>query len=212
MQIDIKADFKELQKGLDDFKAREIPAAASRALNRAATTVRAQAVDEIRKVFTVKQAAARAVIRVINSNPKSLIAIVRASGKRLSLSDFSTKQTPAGVVVQVRKDSSPKLIPHTFIVKGRKGVWLRVVPGTQKTTETYRRGRAKGYRARDPKKNSDLPVSLLRAISMPKAMVSDKVEAALRKVARKRFRTEFEREIAFRRKRALERAKGAVNG
>jgi hypothetical protein len=193
LNVSVRSNLLQVAAQFDRIADNSLNLAAMRALNRAATTVRKEASSEIRKVYNLTAAVAKAQMKITRATKYSLEAVVTAKGKPIGLIDFSARQTARGVTVKVRRDSGRKLIPHAFVAAGRGGgeqVFLRVVPGTEKTTRLYREKRVR-------RKGSDLPIVALKSVSVARALVSKAVFAALKRVAQSEFVKNFNSEMKY---------------
>lgn len=175
LRIDVRSDIKEVVARLQADVDRLLPQATARALNRTATTVRAQATRRIRERYNLKAGVIRAQLRINRADRNRLTAEVIASGRPIPLIEFSARQTRAGVSVRVIRGQR-KVRRHAFIAKmhtGHVGVFER--------TSSKR-----------------LPIKELFSVSLPVAFARKEILAALEQVAVERFRIEFERELRFR--------------
>jgi hypothetical protein len=162
------ADVEMFYAGLADV-VRE--AAAVRALNRAAVTVRAEAAREIRKAYNLKISDIKDQLTIVRATPGNLRAKVVASGRPLSLSGFAPRQTPQGVTVQVKRGQR-KLIRHAFLLARPGGSAVFVRDGRRR-----------------------LPIKKLYTLSLPSAFTADKVMAVLQKVAETRIAEVYAQEL-----------------
>jgi hypothetical protein len=165
------------------------------ALNRTATTVRAAGVREIRKEYPgLRAGAIRDELKILRANRGRLMATVSLRGSRIALIEFSPRQTKKGVSVRIK--GQRKLIPHAFIAtmdSGLKSVFVRAYSSKRFNAE-FRYGKGSRVRSSGP----DTPIAELMSISLPRAFVNKKVQAALKLLARETFIKNFRAELAFR--------------
>lgn len=156
-----------------------------RALNKTATTVRAEAAREIRKEYNLKIGAIKDQIQIIRATGSKLTAIVRASGRPIPLIQFDARwsRTMAGASVRVKK--TRKTVRGAFIAKMKSG-HIGVFTRTQKSGAVAKRS----------------PIRQLFSLSLPAAFTQRTVADALVKVAKERFPVVLEQEARFALRRA----------
>lgn len=188
LRIDVRDDFRRVAVQFEIRTKTLLDAAAIRALNRTATTVRAEATRQIRGRYNLKAGTVREQLRIERANRNRLTSAVVASGAPIPLYEFGARQTQKGVTVAVKKGQR-KLVRGVFIAKmpsGKIGVFGR-------DGRFGRRGNPKLER-----------ISMKYSISLPRTFTQRQILAALKKTAADRFRIELARELRFR--------TGAVNG
>lgn len=193
IRIDVRANFRQIAAQFESQTRKVIESAAVSALNRAATTVRAASSREIRAEYNLKSAAVRDQIVIHRARRGQVTASIVVSGQRIPLIDFGARQTRTGVSVSVKRGSR-KLIPHAFLAtmrSGHHGVFVRA--GSTKPL-IFRHGRG----SRIQSHGSDLPIVELTSVSLPRAFLKRKIQAALQKLAAERFQIEFTRQLKFR--------------
>ena len=133
--IDVQADIKNVTKTLGRWQQGKINKAASRALNKTVTTVRAQAVRCIAKDIGVKQKQVRTRIILRRARRNFLQASLSASSKRFKLIEIDprAKQNPVGV--RLKQQGQRKIIPHAFIITYRRSGRRAIVK--RKTLKRY---------------------------------------------------------------------------
>lgn len=124
-----------------DLTDRAVRSAAARALNKTATTGRAQASREIKaQGYGMKVGDIRAAISIpVRANQGNLNTEIRARGKPIPLIQYSARQTRSGVSIQVKNGRT--VLSHAFIAvmpSGHRGVFERVGKGHKRVE---RRGR-----------------------------------------------------------------------
>lgn len=109
-------EIKRAQKLLKGCK-NGFPKALYRALNDTSTSTKEELVKLARERYNYKVAALRNRITIDKcSSYKFLNASTRSVGPQIHLTDIlSTRQTKKGVIVNVKKSTGQKLIPHAFI-------------------------------------------------------------------------------------------------
>lgn len=188
LSISIKDDLPKLQRQL-----RAIPAAVPRvttyALNRTATTVRAEAARAIKAEYSYwKIGLLKRGMRIVKANFKRLVAQVIASGRAVPISKLvaSVRQTSTGA------KAGRLTYRGAFVARMRSG-----------HVGIFRRGKAGDGRRRRksvPRRSatgSQLPIDEVTGIAIPKAFAQHKIEAAMRKVVADRFPKEFARRAAY---------------
>lgn len=187
MRVDVTSNLRAITAEVKGEYPRIVARAAASALNRAATTVRKEASQEIRKVYAVSSSGIKSRLKIRKASPSKLEAVVAAEGRPLSLARFKPRKRNTGVSVEIKRGQR-KLIKHAFQIEGRPGVWLRV--------EDQRTRKPRHKRVR--KTGSDLPIAFLTTVSIPSAFSNDAVFRALERVAFDAFDKNFRRELEFR--------------
>jgi hypothetical protein len=162
--------------------------AASRALSRAATTVRKAASQEIRKTYAIPAARAKGSFRIKRAGFRDLEAAVIATGQRVALGVFGARalrgrRTRGKVSVLVLKKEGRK------VVRGRSDL-----VGAPFIAE-FQGGHIGIYQRQTARR---LKIKELFSINVPSAMVASRVSPRLLALGRQRFQTEFARELRFR--------------
>jgi hypothetical protein len=146
-----------------------------RALNRTATTVRAEASREIRKQYNLKSRVVKDQIRITRANRATLTAVIQASGRPIPLIEFDARWNRRMKGASVRVKHERKVVRGAFIATmpgGHRGVFVR-----------------KGDRR--------LPIRQLFSISLPTAFTQKQVTAAIVAAAQARFPVAIEQEMKF---------------
>lgn len=183
MKLDLQTDLRSFALRLDAMQA-EIPKAAARALNRTATTVRAQAVREIRKQVPLS---ARAF--------KARVSIERAS------------RTTLTARVLARRDYDPALSRFTPRWRQRQAIGASVkvgMAGRQSIAGAFTaltRWGGVGVFRREGR--ARYPIRFLRASdigapTLQKAFLQATTDGAMQRLARDRFRAVLAQELRFR--------------
>jgi hypothetical protein len=132
MQIEIKLDEKRLREV--QLMLRDIPrgmqTVMSRAINKTATSVRAEVVREISKKVNLKQKDIREDITISKATWTKWAASINISRYRHGLIRFGARQTSKGVSYKIEKSDGRKTIKHAFIMGGggfdvAQHVWIR---------------------------------------------------------------------------------------
>jgi hypothetical protein len=169
VKIDVRSDLNAIIVGLEGYRKDLIDGAVVRALNRTATTVRAEAARDIHDEYSgMKISDIKARISVQQATRITQRVLISVSGRPIPIIQFDARQTKLGVTVKVK--GTRKLLRGAFIAtmpSGHQGVF-------------YRRGFA-GSRA--PR----LPIDQVFSISLPVAFSNKKVMDAVVKAAKERF-------------------------
>lgn len=184
MGISAKVD---ISKAIKKLGAAQYPKAIARALNKTATTARAQAGRNIRDAgYGIKVGAVKDAISIRRASPTELRSVVRATGRPIPLIKYSARQTAKGVTVAVK--NGRKLITHAFIAtmgSGHKGVFIR-------TGNAHKKVRKNGRVIQ-----SGLPIKELFGPSIPSAFANDVVQEAVIGAIRDRFPVVLRQELKF---------------
>lgn len=173
LRIDVRHNLKEVEISLGRLAGEIRDKAVVRALNRTATTIRAEAAREIRAEYNMKVSDIKGEMRIENATPSQLRARVVVRGRPQSLSEFGPRQNKQGVTVMVKRGQR-KLIRHAFLWQRPGGAPVFVREG-----------------------KSRLPIKKLFTLSLPSAFTNDKVMAALKRVAGRRFPGAFAQEARY---------------
>lgn len=121
----IEVDIREVQRALERLRGSEAKAAINRALNRGATTMRAQASRMVREDYRIRARDLKGdTIRVSRkATGTSLASELHVRAAQIPLSAFSSpRETRLGVTVGVRRGGKRQLFRHAFIARGNNGV------------------------------------------------------------------------------------------
>lgn len=129
MKLQIKLDekrLKEIQLMLRDIP-KAMPKIMTRAINKTATSVRAEVVREIGKKIALKLKDIREDITIYKANWSRWEASVNIRRKRHGLIRFGARQTKKGVSYRIEKSGGRKSIQHAFIAESNsaENVWIR---------------------------------------------------------------------------------------
>lgn len=200
IQIDVRTNVTKVLAGIVTLRSDIKNKAVVRALNLAATKVKTEAGREIRKIYNIKLGVISKATRITKAhiNQTTPRAVVRISGKTISLIDFAARavnpwnvpgrtkrKLGGGVSVRVKVAGARKTVKHAFIATtktGYRGVFIREsVPGAPKAT-----GGAQ---------NRKDPIVNLRSISLPKAVTNKAVLDSVKQLAATQFEKEFIRQL-----------------
>jgi minor tail protein Z (GPZ) len=177
--IDVRSDLNAVIVSLEGYRKELIDGAVVRALNRTATTVRAEAAREIHDVYQgLKIGDIKDQIRVERATRITMRTIISVSGRPIPIIKFSATQTRLGVTVKVKDQR--KLIRHAFIAMmpgGHKGVFIRRGPPGSLV--------------------SRLPIDQIFSVSLPVAFSNKKIMNAVVRAARERFPGALAQEANF---------------
>jgi hypothetical protein len=207
IRVDVKADISRALRKLDigrDEARKAIP----RALNKTATTARADAARRIASVgYKIKIAALKRAISIRKANASELRAVLKATGRPIPLIAYGARQTKQGVSIAVL--NGRKQLEHAFIAtmkSGHKSVFLRFDQATArgfkrdgKLLSSARRGfrvSAGGLTGSSNAKHG-LPIRELFGPSVPSAFKNEIVQTALEQAIRERFAVVLEQELRY---------------
>lgn len=177
MKVDIRSNLKEVARGLPKLRSDLLDKATVKALNRAATSVRSEASKEIRKEYNIKATVAKGQITIIRATALKLTATVKASGKRIPLSEFGARwnRNMPGTSVKVKTKGPRKIVKHAWMMptpSGKMGVFRRVG-------------------------KNRYPVEFLLSVGIAQAFASKAVSEKLVEIAQDRFEVVLGQEIKF---------------
>jgi len=126
-------DLERVKDDLADL-SREMPHVAVRAINKALTGVKTDMKKLVREEYNYKAATLDKRMTATKATRANLTGVIVSKGGAVHLTDIAeTRQTKAGVSVDVRKSTGRQLIPRAFIATGRnsgkKIVFRRKVEG-----------------------------------------------------------------------------------
>jgi hypothetical protein len=161
--LKISVDTREVEAMLRDLRA-QMPNRVAAALNRTATSVRAEAVRKIRERRALPAATVRDALTIRRAIKGYLVAEIVASGKPIPLRDYSARAGKKGVTVKVSRQGGRKGPVRKF---GNKAFALAKAGGHVFVRTGPRR----------------LPIQKLFGPSIPGTFLRKEVLAALRTVA-----------------------------
>lgn len=184
MRVDVNIDRRRVLLQLDELAKGALPQATARALNRAVSSARAEAIRTIRKDMPLSAKSLRGRLRIFNANRAKLSAAIiarRDLDPPLGLFDPKWRQRqPVGATVKM-PGKGRQAVPGAFVAQtryGRAAVFRRVGAG---------RRPLKFLRA------SDLGVPTVSALFLQSV-----ADGALLRKARERFARELANEMRFR--------------
>jgi Prophage minor tail protein Z (GPZ) len=181
MDVDIDGLLRKLKSTREEAH-KAIP----RALNKVATTARAEAAREIKaQGYGLKVSLVKKALTIIRAHEGELFVYIRATGRPIPLMAFAARQVPSGVSVQVKYGR--KVIPGAFIAtmkSGHKGVFMRA-DGSRHMSRRARRG------------GPQLPIRELFGPSIPSQFGSEAIRAAIERTARERFPIVLKQELRY---------------
>lgn len=175
----VQHDLSKVLLFYEDLPRQFVDVAAVRALNRTATTVRAEAARRIGREYNIRIGAAKDEMKIRRATAADLKAAVVVSGRPIPLVEFDARQTAAGVSVKVK--GTRKVVGHAFLATmktGHQGVYIREIKGSAK-----RPGR--------------LPIRQLYSLSLPAAFTQEQIMDALTAIATGRFGEVLQQEMRF---------------
>lgn len=195
VQFNVKTDFRDIDAQLRQLKDGTIRSAAARALNRASTTARKEAVAELKDRFGLKTRSLTKRIKRRTATRANLESILEAFDYDPPLSTLSPRwrrfpRTPVGASVKF-PNGGRVTVPGAFIGRtnyGRDAVFRRTGEPRSKVR---------------PGRHTDEAIKFLRAsdIGVPtlvKAFLEQPIVRVMTDTARREFERVFEREIRLR--------------
>lgn len=167
ISVSIKADIKDVTRGLNRAQRQAIPTAAQQALNRTVRTVRTKATREISKDTSIKQKEVRGRLRIRNASKGRLKASLTADRYTPNLGEFAARQGRHGVIAKAW--GQRRAYRGTFLTPRHKAV--------------KRLGRAR------------FPLEPVFGPNLRGAFLEKRIVRLMRKTASERFRIEFERSL-----------------
>jgi len=195
MQLDIRADVSRAKSKLHRMRDREVNRAAAVAINRTLTTVRKEAVSDVKKEMGqatgISASGLKNSIRMHKAASNRLIGMLVPSGKAIPLINFKARQTKTGVSHKAWPGKSKGFIKGAFIRKmpgGHKGVFTRMAP-------QYMKRRTKG---RPATSSPNLPIKQKWGPSLPGEFVKEKIVRRMRGIAERVWPKNFQKELDYR--------------
>jgi hypothetical protein len=186
MKLNVKVDLSGVTTTLAKVRD-EYQKAVARALNKTATTARAQASREIREVgYGLKAGTIKDALNIRRATPGNLTAVITASSKPIPLIEFNARQTKSGVTVSVLNGRQP--VHGAFIAttqSGHRGVFVRV-------GNTHKRVVKNGRRI-----STGLPIKELYGPSVGNALTNKIVSQALVEAIKGRFDVVLKQELNY---------------
>jgi len=183
MSLTVTADLSIFRRQLRDLGA-QAPVAASRALNRSIGSVQTAAVRELARDMKLPAKRVRQGMALTRSTPRTLVAQLVVTSRRIVLSAFRARQTKRGVTYDVGQGR--KLLPGAFLASmrsGHVGVFKRVVPSRS------RRGL--------PRSSPALPIQERFGPSLPFVFTRDRIRQARERLAEDLMRKNLIHEVEF---------------
>lgn len=188
IRFDVKADFREVEKLMRQLGP-GAKRAASRAINKTTTTVRAVSAREIQQKRNLKIGVIKKRLRVDRARPNRLFATITASGKPISIRQFGARVTRKGITVKIGRGTR-RIALQKYGNKSFRN------QGFAKGSVFVRQGRAR------------LPIEKWPPVSgLPSVFLQQQVEAAMQKAARTTWTKRFREEINFELRKAEARAR-----
>lgn len=177
-QIVVKHNLAGVTLAYKDLADKYVNRAVVGALNKMATTVRAEAARKIGREYNIKIGAAKSQMWITRATKGQLTASIRVSGRPIPLVEFDARRVGRGVSVKVK--GARKVVAGAFIATmktGHTGVYVREAAG----------GRRVGR----------LPIRQLFSLSLPVAFTQKQIMDALLAVASARFAETLRQEVRF---------------
>jgi hypothetical protein len=173
MKISVTHNLKAVSLAYKDLADKYVNQATVRALNKTATTVRAEAARKIGREYNIKIGAAKSQMWISRANRGRVMASITVSGRPIPLVEFDARQTRRGVTVKVK--GTRKVVAGAFIATmktGHRGVYVR----------------STGKR---------LPIRQLFSLSLPVAFSQKQIMDALLQAASARFAETLRQEVRY---------------
>jgi len=170
--MDVRADFKQVERMLSVVQKKAIPKAGSRALNKVVKVAEKTAAKGLADDIGIVQKESRKHLRINRARWTELQASIVATGRRLPLMALKAKQVKKGVTYR-KQGGGRGRVQSAFIAtmrSGHKGVFKR--QGKQRR-----------------------PIQELFGPSIPHVFVKDKISRALLTTTRARWPKLFQHEI-----------------
>ncbi len=190
MNIDVRADVREVERMLGRIGSDIVPKAAASALNRTISAAKTEAIKAIRDEVGESERGGLKLSKaftVYGASWQRLTATLVARSYPVPLIYFNPKQTATGVVAIIAGKRIER--PGAFIKKiyGAKSVWLRKYRGKGSSAHTPP-GRLRGR----------FPVKKLYGPRVGNVMLTPRVKKRIEDIARKKWPELFEKAIKFR--------------
>lgn len=169
MRIDVKVDVDQALRKLTALEREIAPKAAVSALNKVATSARAEAVRQIARETGIKQSEIRQHLVIRRATRNTLSAQISAKPWSPNLIRYQARQTKQGVSAAPWRNR--RVHKGTFIANQGRTVFAR-------------EGKAR------------LPLKPIRGPSVPREFMRDVAMRAMRAKVAERFPIEFERALA----------------
>ena len=185
MAVNIKIDDKEIKKtlkNLDKFP-KQVPKAASAAINRTITFTNKKVSQEVRKIYNVKAGDIKSTIKIKRATPSNLSGEINSNGKRLTLKRFSrTNKWKRGKPIKVKV----------------KKTGAKVVNTSPKAFMTSLNGNGQILKRKGA---SQYPVEVLHTLSIPQMISNTEVSDSVMEEARQVLQKRIEHEVIYRLKK-----------
>lgn len=187
IHIDTSKAIREINNSLGNVTHDQQRKAISRALNRGIKSGRTAGSREVRTLYNMSAKSITKATSLTNANKNRLYATLDISGRPISLMNFRPKQTNKGVTVAIKKKQR-RTINSAFVASagGIVGVWAR---------GQYSGGDFEFRSKRIRKSGPDLPIELLRSVSIAAAFNEDKVSNAFNNRAVEVFTQRYAHEL-----------------
>lgn len=133
MNFDIKTNFPDVQRALDDLRTDVAIQATASALNKTVAQAKTAMRREIREEFNISTSKVNESLRINRARASggrfSLEASLESKSKRgrsINLAAFDARQTARGVSFKIKKAGPRKTIPGAFLINEGKTVMIRV--------------------------------------------------------------------------------------
>jgi hypothetical protein len=183
LKLSIKLDDAQVRQALQ-VVGRDASKAMSRAANKTATTVRAQAARSLGKEIALPSSVLKKSLPILPATQRHPEAAVVARGRPISIMRLGARQEKAGV--SYRKGSGRELIKSAFIATmpraGRPAVFLRTPPSERKSRGAW---------------GLNLPIKKQMAPSVPSVVLEKGIFEALKSFARDTLAKNLKHELEY---------------
>lgn len=219
MKIDFTVDIQKAMRDLSAAHQRMVPAAASSALNRVATSARTTAVRTIRGETAIKASEVRKYISLRRASRANLVAQITTKSHAPNLIRYGAREVKKGVSANAW--GKRRIYRDAFIGNAGRTVFSRVNPAPA----TGKRRRIGQHQRRAHSRNRGGTTFLVQAHvvgtgprakktrikalfgpSIRREFIRDKCNQAMMAVINSRWPVEFAREVKWRLDRAMSRA------
>jgi hypothetical protein len=182
IKVTVKFDDAQLKAALKQFSQQGVTRAAVRALNKAATNVRAESVRIVRERRALPAKTIRDGFSIRRASPATLTSVVTATGRPVPLRDYQARATKKGVTARVVRTGPRKRISH----KGNKAFLIKKLGDHVFARETSKR----------------LPIKKLYGPSIPTALASEAISRAIETKAADSLSKRLQEELLYEMRRA----------
>lgn len=181
MPVSVQIDDRQLKSTLKKLSKfpKEVPKAASAAINRTLTFTNKTLKKEVRNVYNIKAGDIQSSLTLKRATPSSLVGQIQSDGRRLTLGRFVRGASKRGKPVKVRVKKAA-----TKVVNTAPGAFVSSLTGNKQVLK--RKGKSR------------YPVEVLHTLSIPQMISTVKVSNVIQTEAQRVLRQRTEHEVNFR--------------